>query len=87
MKLFNENYERKWNGRNGSVACSAQSPDLNPLDFFLWGCAKSRVYQGCKPEGHQLVEAIDEAALAIGNELVRMLWQHSAARTGSMHTV
>lgn len=78
MEFLNENYERRWNGRIGSVAWSAQSPDLNPLDFFLWGCMKSRVYEGGEPEGrHQLVEAINEVAIAIGNELVRMQWQHS----------
>jgi hypothetical protein len=41
---------------NGPVAWPARSPALNPLDFFLWDCMKSRVYHNGKPEGrHQLV--------------------------------
>jgi hypothetical protein len=43
MEFFNENCEGRWIGRNGMVAWSAESPDGSPLDFFLWGCMKSRV--------------------------------------------
>jgi len=43
MEFFNENYEGRWIGRNGMVAWSAESRDMSPLDFFLWGCIK-RVY-------------------------------------------
>jgi hypothetical protein len=36
------------------------------------------VYHGGKPEArHQLVEAIDEAAFDMRNELGRKQWQHS----------
>ncbi|KAJ4429330.1 hypothetical protein ANN_26334 [Periplaneta americana] len=35
----------RWIGRGGPVAWPAQSPDLTPLDFFLWGCMKEKVYQ------------------------------------------
>jgi hypothetical protein len=54
------------------VAWPARSPDLNPLDFFLWGCMKSRVYHGGKPEARYQLEAIDEPAVGIRNELGRM---------------
>jgi hypothetical protein len=27
----------RWLGRGGPVSWSARLPDLNPLDFFLWG--------------------------------------------------
>jgi hypothetical protein len=65
----------------GLVACSTRSPDLNPLNFFLWSCMKSRVYDGGKSEGrHQLVEAIHEAVLGISKELGCMQWQHLIAQ-------
>ncbi|EZA61807.1 hypothetical protein X777_10290, partial [Ooceraea biroi] len=28
----------RWIGRGGHISWPAHSPDLNPLDFFLWGC-------------------------------------------------
>lgn len=34
----------RWIGRGGSVAWPARSPDLTPLDFFLWGHVKNEVY-------------------------------------------
>lgn len=37
-------YNNKWIGRGGPVPWPARSPDLNPLDFFLWGHLKSLVY-------------------------------------------
>jgi len=38
----------------------AQSPDLNPMDLFLWGSMNFRVYHSGKPEArHQSSEAIN----------------------------
>lgn len=33
-----------WIGRGGPIAWPARSPDLTPLDFYLWGEMKRRVY-------------------------------------------
>lgn len=38
------NYGLHWIGRDGPVAWPARSPDLNPLDFFLWGHCSALVY-------------------------------------------
>ena len=37
-----------WIGRRGPTEYPARSPDQTPMDFFLWGCLKNRVY-GNKP--------------------------------------
>lgn len=37
-------YGEKWIAREGPVPWPPRSPDLNPLDFFLWGHLKSIVY-------------------------------------------
>lgn len=42
---LNSTYPGKWIGRSGPVAWPARSPDLNPLDFFVWGHLKSLVYE------------------------------------------
>lgn len=34
----------RWIGRRGTIEWPARSPDLTPLDFFLWGHLKSKVY-------------------------------------------
>uniref|UniRef100_A0AAF5DJG2 Transposable element Tc3 transposase n=1 Tax=Strongyloides stercoralis TaxID=6248 RepID=A0AAF5DJG2_STRER len=35
--------------KNGNINWAARSPDLSPLDFFLWGYLKDKVYRN-KPE-------------------------------------
>lgn len=42
--MLNANYPNKWIGRNGPIAWPPRSPDLNSLDFFLWGLLKAKVY-------------------------------------------
>jgi hypothetical protein len=37
----------------GSDICPAHSPDLNPCDFFFWGCLKDTVYSS-KPRMEEL---------------------------------
>jgi transposase len=34
----------RWVGRRGPIEWPARSPDLSPLDFFLWGVIKDKVY-------------------------------------------
>ena len=43
-EVLNRVYSRKWIGRGGPVAWPARSPNLTPLDFFLWGHVKSIMY-------------------------------------------
>lgn len=37
-------YGNRWIGRGGPVPWPPRSPDLNPLDFYLWGHLKQLVY-------------------------------------------
>lgn len=41
---LNNTFGEQWIGRGGPVAWPPRSPDLNPLDFYLWGHLKSIVY-------------------------------------------
>lgn len=59
---LNDTFPQKWIGRRGTIEWPARSPDLNPLDFFLWGYLKSRVYIN-KPE------SLDELKLRIETEI------------------
>lgn len=45
-------FPNRWIGRNGPVAWPPRSPDLTPLDFFLWGFLKDKVFR-TKPEDLQ----------------------------------
>jgi transposase len=42
---LNEEFGQQWIGRYSENPWPARSPDLNPLDFFLWGYLKNCVYK------------------------------------------
>lgn len=43
-EFLNRTFPQRWIGRRGTVEWPARSPDLTPLDFFIWGYLKSKVY-------------------------------------------
>lgn len=42
---LDEVFPDRWIGRRGFIEWPARSPDLTPLDFFLWGYLKSKVFK------------------------------------------
>lgn len=42
---LNQIFPNRWIGRGGPIPWPARSPDLTPVDFFLWGAIKERVYR------------------------------------------
>ena len=45
QQLLNEKFKNQWIGRGGPIEWPPRSPDLNPLDFFLWGYIKALVHK------------------------------------------
>jgi hypothetical protein len=43
-RYLNRKLPCQWKGRGGPIAWPPGSPDLNRLDFYLWGHLKSLVY-------------------------------------------
>ena len=41
---LNKRLEGRWIGRRGSIEWPARSPDLTPMNFFLWRFLKNKVY-------------------------------------------
>lgn len=64
-EFLNEAYPNRWIGRGAPVAWPARSPDLNPLDFFLWGHLKTLVYDSP-------VDTIEELRIRIINGIQRI---------------
>lgn len=56
-----QNFPDRWIGRRGPVEWPPRSPDLTPLDFFLWGHLKSVVYK-TKPQNLEDLKARISAA-------------------------
>jgi len=54
--FLNETFPNQWIGRRGEIEWPARSPDLTPLDFYLWGYLKDKVYEN-KPENIEDLKA------------------------------
>uniref|UniRef100_A0A1B6JM23 Tc1-like transposase DDE domain-containing protein n=1 Tax=Homalodisca liturata TaxID=320908 RepID=A0A1B6JM23_9HEMI len=67
---LNVHFREKWIGRRGAIEWPARSPDLNPLDFFLWGHLKSVIY--CTPVAcvEDLRNRITEACRKVTPEIL-----------------
>lgn len=63
---LNAAYPGRWIGRGG-VPWPPRSPDLNPLDYFLWGYFKELVYQTENNNENQLRQNIQDAATNLRN--------------------
>jgi hypothetical protein len=53
--VLNITYHNQWTGREGPTAWPPCSPDLDPLDFYLWEHLKTFVYAA--PVDHCIVDA------------------------------
>ncbi|XP_039310588.1 uncharacterized protein LOC120358899 [Solenopsis invicta] len=74
-ETLNRKYPNMWIGRGGPRAWPARSPDLTPLDFFLWGTIKEYVYRVPINTVEELNYRIIEAFANITPEMLERLKQ------------
>lgn len=60
----------EWIGRGGSIQWPARSPDLTPLDFFVWGYVKSCVYAFECSTRDEMVNKINSAFASITPDML-----------------
>jgi len=68
--FLNHIFPNRWIGRGGEIEWPARSPDLNPLDFFMWGFLKNKVYYN-RP--HNIEDLKNRIRNEIGNIVPDML--------------
>ncbi|KZC05864.1 hypothetical protein WN55_06861 [Dufourea novaeangliae] len=66
----NELYPNKWIGRGGLVSWPPHSPNLTPLDFFLWGALKDAAYQEVPITPENMKQRIIAACARISSEIL-----------------
>jgi len=62
VRKFLNAYYLQWTGRGGIVAWPPQSPDLTPLEVYLWGYMLQKVNAVVIESREQFLERIDIAA-------------------------
>jgi hypothetical protein len=66
-EYLHELFPNRWFGRGGPVAWPPRSPDLTPLDYYLWGHMKTLVYEIKVDSRAALLDRIFAAAEYIRN--------------------
>lgn len=77
---LNVRFPRGWIGRGGPVLWPARSPDLTPLDFFLWGYVKDRVYFSDCPTVAEMEQRVRSVFASITPTMVRNATQAISRR-------
>lgn len=70
-RFLDNTFPGRWIGRRGPIEWPPRSPDLTPLDFFLWGHLKNKVYIDRPQNLQDLVERIREEANAVTPEMIQ----------------
>ena len=66
----------RWIGRGGPTSWPPRSPDLTPLDFFLWGFLKDQVYVPPLPANlAELRNRITAAVELVTLDMLQRVWQ------------
>ena len=71
--VLNERFTDAWIGRSGPIPWPTLSPDLSPLDFFLWGYIKNIVY--AEKEYPAPAERITSAIETVTRDMIQKTWQ------------
>jgi hypothetical protein len=73
-EFLNQHFARRWIGRGGPIPWPPRSPDLTPLDFFLWGYVKDIVYHTKVNDLPDLRRRITDAVASVTPKMLRNTW-------------
>ena len=77
---LNERLPNRWIGRRGPIEWAARSPDLTPLDFFLWGYVKQKVYQQNIKDLNDLRQSITVTINSIKPDVLKRVFSEISKR-------
>ncbi|CAH1967458.1 unnamed protein product [Acanthoscelides obtectus] len=61
----------RWIGRDGPISWPPRSPDMTPMDFFLWSYVKQEVYRYPPSTSENMKERIKDDFLNIREHMLR----------------
>lgn len=70
VQYLNEHFPNSWIGTRGPVAWPPRSPDITPMDFFLWGYIKNWVYKHNFNNLQELRNCVEDAFNSITQEML-----------------
>ena len=80
MEFLNSQFPGKLISHRSVFPWPARSPDLSPLDFFLWGYVKDVVFRSNPTNVAELKEKVEEAIMAVHPETLQRVIQNFHCR-------
>jgi hypothetical protein len=71
QQVLDRRYPDSWIGRGGPINWPVSSPELTPLDYFLWGHMKNYVYREPVNSLEQLDDRLHEALATITPQMIQ----------------
>ena len=68
-------FPNRWIGRHGPTPWPPRSPDITPLDFFLWGYVKDKVFSTPVPDVTNLKARVTDAFATITEDVLGNTWR------------
>lgn len=79
--VLNRKFPNKWIGKHSDFQeWPPRSPDMAPLDFFLWGFLKNKVYLTLPDNREDLINKIRIASLEVTAEMLRKVRENFVRR-------
>ena len=79
-KYLDHQFPRRWIGRGGPIRWAPRSPDLTPLDFFLWGHLKNIIYKTPIQDLTELRRRINNEIKSISTETLNNVFLNIVKR-------
>jgi len=79
-QFLDATFPNRWIGRDGPTPWPPRSPDITPLEFFLWGYDKDKVFSTPVPDITNLKERITDAFATITEDILENAWRETNYR-------
>ena len=78
--MLNDVFPDGWIGRGGPTSWPPRSPDVTPLDFFLWGYVKTKVFTEEIANIEELKTRITHAVASVTPQMLLNTWKEFEKR-------
>jgi DDE superfamily endonuclease/Helix-turn-helix domain (DUF4817) len=79
-RYLDAHFRNRWIGRGGSIRWAPRSPDLTPLDFYLWGHLKNKIYKSEIKNIDDLKTRITEEIKSVSTETLNSVFLNIVKR-------
>jgi len=75
--VLDATFPNRWIGRDGLTLWPPRSPDITPLDFFLWRYVKDKMFLTPVPDITNWKARITDAFATITEDMLENMWRET----------